>query len=262
MLKTFLEHPLTRGVDLNNPRMTFLRRRIIEEKPFLRQIYEEWYRLLAEALPTGREPVLEIGSGAGFLSNYIPDLITSEVFPIQGVRVILNGSRLPFRNSSLRGIVMTDVLHHVPQPRSFFAEAARCVRPGGVIAMIEPWVSTWSKLVYRNLHHEPFMPETIEWEFPSSGPLSGANGALPWIIFERDRKRFEREFPEWRIHSITPFMPFRYLVSGGVSLRSLMPGVAFGLARRLEQSLQSRMNTWAMFAMITLERNAVTAKDH
>lgn len=30
-------------------------------------------------------------------------------------------------------IVMTNVLHHFPQPRLFFTEATRCVRSGGVI---------------------------------------------------------------------------------------------------------------------------------
>jgi 2-polyprenyl-3-methyl-5-hydroxy-6-metoxy-1,4-benzoquinol methylase len=48
---------------------------------------------------------------------------------------------------SLRGIVMTNVLHHIPDARAFLKEAARCLHPGGVIAMIEPWVSPWSRLI-------------------------------------------------------------------------------------------------------------------
>lgn len=59
-----------------------------------------------------------------------------------------------------------------------------------------------------------------EWELPRSGPLSGANGAISWMIFERDCHKFEREFPEWQLLSIKPGIPFRYLVSGGVSLRA------------------------------------------
>jgi hypothetical protein len=76
------------------------------------------------------------------------------------------------------------------------------------------------------------------------------------MIFERDRDRFEREFPEWRIRAITLGMPFRYLVSGGVSLRSFMPGAAFGLLRWIEDRMRPLMNTWAMFATITLVRQA------
>src|SRR5262249_31802772 len=40
-------------------------------------------------------------------------------------------------------------------------QATRCVRSGGVVAMIEPWVTPWSRFVYTRLHHEPFQPETI-----------------------------------------------------------------------------------------------------
>jgi len=252
MLKRLLAHPLTNSLDIDEPVTTWLRRRIIKEKPFLRKIYEEWYRTLAQALPRGTEPVLEIGSGAGFLDTFIPNLITSEVFFCSNVKILLDAASLPFRDGSLRAVVMTNVLHHLPQPRSFLAEATRCVRPGGVLALIEPWVSPWSRFIYGYLHHEPFRPDSDEWEFCSPGPLSGANGAVPWMIFERDREKAAREFPEWKIQYIKPSMPFCYLCSGGVSMRSFMPGAAFNLVRRIEN--QPLMRRWAMFAEIRLER--------
>src|SRR4030042_2618837 len=102
--------------------------------------------------------------------------------------------KIPFVSGSLRGIFMSNVLHPIPFPRDFFGEAARCICPGGVINMIEPWVSTWSKIIYTHLHREPFQVDTRAWEFPSTGPLSGANGALPWIIFKRDKDLFVNEF--------------------------------------------------------------------
>jgi SAM-dependent methyltransferase len=254
MLHEFLAHPLTKGLDIDDPRTTHLRRRIIQEKAFLRKIYEEWYRSIAASLPAGHGAVLELGSGAGFMRDFVPDLITSELFYCPDIRVTLSGLSLPFRASSLRGIVMTDVLHHLPQPRLFFGEAARCVRPGGVIAMVEPWVSPWSRFVYRWLHHEPFDPETALWELPKSGPLSGANGALGWVIFTRDRIRFEQEFPQWRVELIRPFMPFRYLVSGGVSLRALAPGWSFGVFHAIESALERWHSLSAMFAHVVLRR--------
>jgi len=255
MFRALLTHPLTRGLDIDDPRTTHIRQRIIREKRFLRQIYEEWYKELADALPEGREPVLELGSGAGFLNDFVPDLITSDVFRCPGIDVVLDGSqRLPFAEGCLRGIVMTNVLHHLPHPRRFFKEATRCVRLGGVIVMIEPWVTPWSRLVYGRLHHESFRPEASEWEFPSSGPLSGANVALPWIVFERDRAQFRLEFPEWQIQTTEPIMPFRYLVSGDVSLRSLTPHRTFELWRLMEKSFQPLMKTLAMFAQVTLVR--------
>jgi SAM-dependent methyltransferase len=252
MLKTLLAHPLTRGLDIDDPQTTHLRRQIIQDKDFLRQIYDEWYRVILAALPEGRGAVLELGSGGGFMSDVVPHLITSELFYCANIRAVIDALHLPFAVKSLRGIVMTNVFHHIPEPRLFFTEASRCVRSGGVIAMIEPWVTPWSRFVYTRLHHEPFEPEALSWELPNSGPLSGANDALPWITFARDRLKFEQEFPHWRIELINPIMPFRYLLSGGVSLRSLTPGWSFALWRQIENALGRWSNELAMFAHIVL----------
>jgi SAM-dependent methyltransferase len=250
----FLAHPLTRGLDIDDPRTTLLRREIIREKGFLRLIYEEWYRSLIAVLPAGDGAVLELGSGAGFLGEVLPGVITSDVFYVPNIGMAADAQRLPLADGSLRGIVMSDVLHHIPEPRRFFAEAARCVRPGGVVTMIEPWVSPWSRWVYRCFRHEPFRPDAAEWELPRGGPLSGANGALPWILFHRDRGKFRGEFPEWDIAEIRPMMPFRYLLSGGVSMRNLMPGWTFGMWQAVEYPFRLFA---AMFAQITLIRRGI-----
>jgi SAM-dependent methyltransferase len=253
-LRLILTHPLTRGRDIDDPDTTHLRQRILTEKAFLRRLYQEWYQTLANSLPEGTGSVLELGSGAGFLSDFIPGLLTSEVFPCAGVRYVLDAHALPFEEGELRGIVMTDVLHHLSRVRTFFHEATRCVRRGGVISMIEPWVTAWSSQVYTRLHHEPFLPNAVDWHFPSTGPLSAANGALPWILFMRDRKRFEDSFPNWTIERIAPTMPISYLVSGGISLRSFMPGWSYPLWRSFERLLSPFNNQLAMFAHVVLRR--------
>jgi hypothetical protein len=49
-------------------------------------------------------------------------------------------------------------------------------------------------------------------------------------------------------------MPFRYLVSGGISMRNLMPSLTFRAWRRVEWLMDPWMSRWAMFAQITLRR--------
>ena len=120
--------------------------------------------------------------------------------------------------------------------------------------MIEPWVSGWSRFVYGYFHHEPFAPDVAEWSFPNVGPLSGANGALPWIIFSRDREEFQSDFPALQIDEVRPFLPFRYLLSGGVGMRSLTPVFTDSLWCKLESSLNGQMPHFAMFAFIALHR--------
>src|SRR5678816_1593308 len=259
MAPRWLEHPLTRGMSSDIPLTTELRRTIVTGKPFLRRIYDEWYTTLAQRIPSGAGRVLEVGSGAGFFQEYVRDVIRSEVFHCSELDVIADACQLPFAAGSLRAIVMTDVFHHVPDVRAFMREASRSVRPGGVIAMVEPWSTTWSRFVYGRFHHEPFRTDVARWEFEATGPLSSANGALPWIVFSRDRAMFEREFPQWTVEDITPGMPLRYLLSGGISLRALMPGWSFIAWRGVERMMRPLMDEVAMFATITLRRSDVPA---
>ena len=250
----WLAHPLTRGLSPDDPRTTARRKQIVLAKPFLRRIYEGWYDEIRAALPEGPGAVLEIGAGGGFLKQRVPDLVASEILPVPGVDVVLDGTALPFRDRSLRAIVMTNVLHHIGAPRAFLAEAGRCVREGGRIVCIEPWVSPWAALVMRVVNHEPFDPDARTWEFDAARPLSDANGALPWIIFERDRAVFQREFPQWDVEVRRPGMPFRYVLSGGVASRVSAPAWSFPLVTRIEQFLTDRTRRLDMFATIVLTR--------
>src|SRR5262249_20245914 len=81
------------------------------------------------------------------------------------------------------GIVMTNVLHHLSRPRLCLPEATRWCTNRWCGAMIKPWFTQWSPFVYTQFHHEPYDPDISTGELPSSGLLSGANDALPWIIF-------------------------------------------------------------------------------
>lgn len=137
VLSRWLQHPHTRDLELDDPRTTELRHRIVQEKKFLRRLYEEWYGLLVAHL-SGLDDILELGSGAGFLKDFIPSLITSDVFETPGVDRVVDARRLPFQDDSLDAIVMIDVFHHLPEVNLFFEEAKRCLRDGGR--------SSWSSL--------------------------------------------------------------------------------------------------------------------
>lgn len=257
-LKSFLIHPLARDLDIDSPETTMHRSRIIREKSFLKQLYETWYASVSKALPediTG--PVVELGSGGGFLKEIIPGIITSEILQIFDIDMVLDGHRLPFKKESLKGLVMVDVFHHLPRVRHFLSEAAYCMKPGGVIVMIEPWNTPWAARIYSHLHHEPFEPNAPEWELPKGGPLSQANSALPWIVFERDLEKFRAAFPEWHLKEPELHTPFSYLLSGGVSLRNFMPGYLFRICRQAEEKLIQRKDRWAMFAKLVLVKKRI-----
>jgi SAM-dependent methyltransferase len=237
---------------VDDPCTTLLRRKIIKSKPFLRKIYIEWYEKILANIVTLKGDVLELGSGAGFIKELNSKIITSEILELSGVDIVADACKLPFNDSTLDAIVMTDVFHHIPNVKIFLNEASRVLRPGGKIVMVEPWNTRWSLWVYTRLHSEPFITSAESWEIPSTGPLSGANGALPWLVFRRDRKKFENLFATLKIKKIEPFMPISYLLSGGVSMRSLIPGFLYKSIRFIEDLLDQ--DTCAMFVFIEIER--------
>lgn len=242
--------------DLDDPQTTLARRELIRRKPFLRKIYLEWYGLLTASLGPAAGPILEIGSGGGFLAEAIPGLFSSDIMPLPHVDAALDGCRLPFKAGSLAAILMVNVFHHLPRPADFLAEAERCLAPGGRICMIEPWVSAWSRLVYSRLHYEPFDPERLSWETPQGGPLSGGDNALPWIVFQRDRNLFEERFPGLALALPAPMFPVAYVLSGGVSHGASMPGFSYRAVRALEKMLGG---LGAMFAHIVLEKRGAAS---
>ena len=250
VVRQWLVLPETVGLDEDGPEMTIVRREIVLRKPFLRRIYEDWYDSIKDSLPAGPGRVLELGSGPGFMERRLPDLITSEILPIPGVDLVADAMALPFAAESLRAIVMTNVLHHVPDVRRFFSDATRVVKPGGTIVMIEPWMNPWSLFVYGKFHVEPFDMTATSWTLEAAGPLSAANGSLPWILFHRDRARFEAEFPQWRIASIEPHTPLRYLLSGGVSMRTLVPDFSYRAWRLLDRVLARSCGLFAKIVVV------------
>ena len=254
MLKSWLAHPFTRHLPLHDPRTTLLRREIIQEKSFLNRIYREWYSSMISQLPAVDLPVLEIGTGGGFLQDFLPDLITSDIISLPWLSIVLDGHHLPFMDDAFNAVVMSNTLHHLVDVRDFLREAGRCVRRNGVVIMIEPWVTRWSSFIFSKFHYEPFEPESMQWDLPRSDLLTPANNALPWIVFARDRQRFQQTFPHWRIKLIREIMPLRYILSGGVSLRSLMPTWSFRFWRAVEYFLQPWRRSLGMFALIVLER--------
>jgi SAM-dependent methyltransferase len=251
-IRNLMLHPLARGLDLDSQDATRVHAMLIRSKAFLRKQYEWYYAQFASAhavSPFGLR--LEIGSGAGFLDELIPGLVTIDLRPGAKVDIRASACDLPFASQSAGAIFMLNVLHHLDDASRFFLEAARVLRPQGRAILIEPYASPLSKVIYTKLHHEPFDLGQEDWKLPCTGAMSSSNGALPWIVFVRDRARFESEFPMLQIHSVVPHTALTYVLSGGVSMRSLLPGFAFGPIAALEQHLGRSIRFIA--SMMTVE---------
>ena len=245
--------------DLDSPERMRVHRDILMRKPFLKRIFQEWYLWIkqqVDKLPNGQ--VVELGSGGGFLKEVITDVTTSDIIPLDHTDLTFSALDMPFTEGQISGLLMVDTFHHIPDAGRFLQEASRVLKPGGAVIMIEPANSWWGRLIYQQFHHEPFDPSG-GWTFPTSGPMSGANGALPWIVFERDKKILSKRFPEFQVVEIKYHTPLCYLLSGGLTLKSLVPTFSYSFFRFLDKCLAKISPHFSMFVSIVVRK---TNKDY
>ncbi len=244
--------PYKFNYNLDHPLRSIEHKNILFKKRVLREIYTGWYKVFKNFV-VENENYVELGSGGGFIKEIIPNIITSDLNEIPGIDLFFSAEKMPFENNSLSGIFMIDAFHHFPHVKDFFNEAQRCLRNKGKVVMIEPWNTRWARFVYKNFHHELF-DQTLDWTFNTTGPLSGSNMALPYIVFNRDKKKFQDLFPKLKVLEVIPHTPFSYILTGGFSRKAFLPYFFFPIIKRIEQ-LQWLKNSFAMFVTIVIEKN-------
>lgn len=256
----FLEEPRLAGVPPGSERFFELQRQIIQERPLMREVYGLWYAaLLEDEASVPGDPsagdLLELGSGGSFLKELCPRVITSDVEAGVAERVV-DGRELPFADSSLRAIFLTHVFHHIPDVARFLKEAERVLVPGGVVSLIDVPHTPLSRFFFDRFHPEPYAPEAKDWAFDQSDAMMDANQALTWMVFVRDRARFEALCPGLELER-TRWLPwFSYLLSGGVTRRNLVPGFAVPLLRMLDKMLRPIDPWMALHWHLTLRKRA------
>ena len=240
--------------DIDSPERTLFHRKIILEKYFLKKLYQEWYESFISIIPQLPEgKIIELGSGGGFLKEIEPSILCSDILNLPTNDLTFSALDMPFQDNELSAIFMIDTFHHIPDSSLFLKEANRVLKKGGIIFMIEPANTLWGRFIYKNFHHEPFELDG-DWRIPNSGPMSGANGALPWIVFERDIDKFKDFFPQLGVVSLKFHTPFRYLLSGGVSFKQLIPNFTYSFFQRIDKMLPKATKEMSMFVTITIRK--------
>ncbi len=254
-LPDWLLLPETREIsDLDSPAATVLHGEVIRRKTFLRELYHDFYsEMIGATSATHGGTHVELGSGGGVMKDLLPSLVTSDMLPLPTVDCCFDAEAMPFGDSSIDTFFMLNALHHFPNVERALREIERCLKAGGRVAMIEPANTAWGRLVYRNFHHEAFEPGA-DWTFESSGPLTGGNGALPYIVFVRDRETFESRFPSLQIERIRYHTPLRYLLSGGFTLRQLVPSMSHGAVRAAERATGFLGSLTGMFMTVAIRK--------
>ena len=200
-------------------------KKIWDNKPVLREIYKDLYKRMMDSIGPGL--CLEIGGGSGWGKDLVgSDLISTDIVEVPWIDAVADAQRLPFASSSFASIIGLDVLHHIGQPKMFFHEAIRVLRPGGRIVLVEPAITPVSWFFYYYFHEEPvdMSVDPLDDRVLSdvTDPFD-SNQAIPSLIFGKYRESFSTLFPELKILENRKISLFAYPLSGGFKSWSLLP---------------------------------------
>ena len=266
-LRSLITEPEVLRVDREDPKLIKVHGEILARKPMLRGVFEEFYQLCIALdrsyFGDARGKRVELGAGVSLFKSLYPEVIVTDIKPADHLDAVVDAQAMPFRTGSIRSLYGLSFFHHLSDPESFFREALRVLTPGGGCVLLEPFHGLVAAQHYRVLHSfEGYDKSAPDWASAARARLAmrDANQALSYIVFERDRERFSRLFPDLEIVHRKPLRSYlRYVFSGGLNYRSLLPSFFIGPLKLLEKALTPTLSITALYQMIVLRKRAKPA---
>lgn len=245
-LADMFRDPSVKNLDVDGEGRLHVHGRILAGKPMLQKVFTDFHHLfdrLDKLYFSGNGARVELGAGIAPIRNSYPDVLATDVVPGPGLDRVLDAENMDFPDNSVRVLFGQNCFHHFPHPTRFFEELERVVAPGGGAILLEPYHGPLASFLFRRMFFtEGYDKDYPLWETPAAGPMNGANQALSYIVFERDRAKFEQRFPRLTIvHQECCDNYLTYLFSGGLNFRQLWPNWAAPLLV-LFQRLLSPLN--------------------
>jgi SAM-dependent methyltransferase len=173
----------------------------VRESEAMAKLYrvEEKVSAFVKRFNLGDRPVLEIGSGRGYLQdvaeNYTGLDISPAVARFYHKKFILgSATAMPFPDDSFDGVWSIWVFEHVPNPEQGFYEMRRVTRDNGVLFLFPAWNSTsWAAEGYEVRPYSDFdlIGKLIQASIPMrSSALFGVMSLVPNRIVRNLVSRF------------------------------------------------------------------------
>lgn len=226
------------------------------ERPSLRRLYGEWFRLVGARLSPCEGLSVELGAGIARFQELFPSVLATDVEPTIWAQQVVDAEALPWRNGEVANLVLIDVFHHLARPAAFLDEARRVLRPAGRVLILDPFCSPVSTFAYRRFHHErtDLDASGLEDDPTLAGSPLESNQARATLAFFRHGREIERRWPDLRIVERRRLALLVYPLVGGFSRRQLLPDRAYWLLRRLERLLAPLAPLAAFRCLVVLER--------
>lgn len=260
-LLDLLRDPLLDDMDVDGESRLALHRRILQKKRMLREVFIDFHHLFRKLdlqFLSGSGIKVELGAGISPMRNSYPEVLATDVVYAPQLDRLIDAEAMDLPDRSVRTIYGQNCFHHFAHPDRFLHELDRVLVPGGGAILLEPYYGPFATFVFQRLFRsETFDKTALSWETPAAGPMNGANQALSYIVFIRDRAQFERTHPSLTIaHQQVAGNYLRYLLSGGLNFRQLLPNSFTGFVGLLEK-LISPLNRWiALHHIIVIRKVA------
>lgn len=231
-----------------------------QRKPLLRQVYEDFHRLIAAHLIRGSSGLtVELGSGIGSIKQTVPECLTSDLFPNPWLDRQENAYRLSFADGEVTNLILFDVWHHLEHPGTALAECRRVLAPQGRLIVFEPGMGLLGRLVYSLGHPEPVaFHQPVEWfappDFNVADPPYFAAQSRAHRLFVRGEQR--EELAGWRVLKVVRLASLAYFLSGGFSKPQMCPTVLHPCVRLLDSLLARLPSLFAVRLLVVLEKSA------
>jgi SAM-dependent methyltransferase len=229
-----------------------------ERKPVLQRVYGSFYKEIASHLvdPVAGS-VVEIGSGIGMSKRFIPNCITTDIFPNPWLDRVEDAYELKFVDSSIGNLILFDVFHHLRYPGAAFAEFWRVVAPRGRVILFEPAMGLLGKLVYGLFHHEPIALNSKIELFPLCGERPSGHGYYAaqgnaWRIFIKGERA--ELLVQWNIIRCRTLCALSYALSGGFSKPCLYPPFILPAIRMADRLLEVSPQIFGTRLLVVLEK--------
>lgn len=189
-----------------------------------------------------------------FFADDYPEVIAIDLSEASNIDVAADAHLLPFADNTFESVVGVDILHHMAHPATALKEAARVLRSGGRLILVEPWSGPVGFLFYRYIHHEDCHAIEDPWEQPfvDRQNVMEGNATIPKTIFVDRSAELKQRVPELRSIHAEPFGFLSYLLTGGFrswGFSANIIKILTQLESRLPKAILSFISTRVLFVL-------------